>query len=411
MKSLWLLGSILLLCYNVHAVANDNFIPYLTVPELGNYFNKNDATYTVDTLYKNPNSILQRLANDFPDLKPNIREYKIMFSPALWLPEIDSYLVVSRLFRWHHNSFLYATLFDEGWNEITEPTRFMSLTVPCFLPIIDPKPNTVYSGPEDPRIFFHGKDILCSFNMKDADSKRKMWFYNFTDSQTTPLSLQDYTVSSVTKIPNAEKNWSALSVKDDHLYMVYNYHNFQVIDCNDYKAKTPCPMVRGKFDDIITELKGGSPYVRFKNSDYYFSIAYTNIRNPRYNSGSRIYRPAVAVIHVPNGGDPDSIKLIYTGGVLDFADSCVSLAKRTKSPVGVADVLTVPSIARCNYDDDKVIVTANVDDVFNVVVTINGMIRFLDNIIGLYEKNLLGASECDAVNFAKAHANKNVRVK
>ena len=335
-----------------------------------------------------------------------------MFSAALWIPEKAMFLVVSRIFSAEKNSFAYAAFFDVNWRQVMTPQKFKTVTVPGILPITLTNYVAVYAGPEDSRLIqIANGDILCVFNMRDdQDEKRKMWIFNFSTGKTTRLLVSKYFTpgSKQPKIPIAEKNWCPLVV-DDRLYMIYNFKNFQLVDCTNWDA--PCRWIQGKFDSSPGGLRGGTPFVRFRNLPYYFSIAYTHIKHPTKKCD--VYRPTIAVVHTPNPKDPTTFKLIYTGNVMNF-NNLVFLSPITdlKSVhdlhvCGLGRILTVPSIAKCDFEADKMTLSVNIDDSYNLIVNLGGITSFLDSVIKLNENGMLQSNENCAEYFSFDYFDKN----
>ena len=230
-----------------------------------------------------------------------------------------------------------------------------------------------------------------------------MWIFSFLTGSLTPLSLENYNVAAPGEpirmnIPVNEKNWCPLVVQDK-LYMVYNYRDFQLLDCTNWSK--PCTLVHGTYNSNPMELKGGSPYQKIPHTKYYFSIAYTNLKHPA--NEFNVYRPTIAVIKTPNINDPTTFKLIFTGSVLNFHNTAflypiTSYLNIKDVPLcGVGRILTVPSIARFDQQEDITSLTVNMNDSYNLLVHLKGMNSYLESVIDFYERGLLQADENTAV--------------
>ena len=59
--------------------------------------------------------------------------------------------------------------------------------------------------------------------------------------------------------------------------MIHRYARFQMIFCTDFQA--PCAMIQGgqveAYDPNYVTFKGGSPFVQFKQTSFFLSVAYS----------------------------------------------------------------------------------------------------------------------------------------
>ena len=325
------------------------------------------------------------------------KKLNFILPSAIWLPELELYLAVIRVMNYPIMSCIYASFFDENWNQILQPHNFSSfyyknfIEIPSILPI--PFYQTFdYDGPEDFRLFRLKNNEVCGiFNMKDENLHRKMWIFSFKTGRVRKLRLKKYYKDHM------EKNWSPL-VLENKLLMIYSYKNFQVLDCSDPKG---CDLIQGYYHPYPDALRGGSPFERFLNTNYYVSFAYTHIIPPK-SGWCEVYRPSLVIVKVDSLNE--SVKLVYTGEPFDF-NNLLFLHPITNKfkldDVNVWDtrILTIGAIARWNTDLDQMDLAVNLVDEKPLVVRLNGFTNFLKRIIAKDADGRLRSNENCAEKF------------
>lgn len=310
------------------------------------------------------------------------------------------YLAVARVALLRRTSFLYVTFLDADYNEVREEDYIGKTRVPGVLPIpCDFEVNN--SGPEDPRIFRAlGNEIFLIFNMiqPDVQTNRKMWLYRFQTRGTRMLTIPEHHGADYV----IEKNWTPLIVDDSRLYFVFNYRDFQVYDCTEEKD---CISVRGEYNDLPPAIRGGTPYIRFKNTDYYISFAYTHVEMLEDRTCD-IYRPALTLVKYYS--DIKNFKLIYTSDPLEFQKTLFL------SPIQSFDkiedlnycysmrIMIPVSIAKMEYEEDIVNLALFINDLYPVAVKLSGLIKFVDSAIRKYETGELPIDNSCAEFFSES---------
>ncbi|CAG9316186.1 unnamed protein product [Blepharisma stoltei] len=326
---------------------------------------------------------------------------QIMFPSAIWLPEKEKFLTIVRLRINQRISVLYASFYDSDWNEVNTEEMIGVTLVPGILIIEIPESEIWNSGPEDPRIFKAGNEIYVAYNMLDIDRKRKMWLYKFSNGFSYPLSMK---IHKVLKFYN-EKNWTPFIIDNEHLYFIYNYKNFQVIDCTDLTQ--PCTEISGKYFRFPGGLRGGSPYTQFRSTNYYISFAYTHIEYSKSSHHCSIYRPALTISKVSK--NPLKFDLVYTSEPLDFKGKLfIEPITRIKSfedinLCGDGRIMMALSISRWNYNKDIVDITFSLNDTISVAAEVSGLTKLVDEIIWWYEYKRLPKDNKCAERLAYIH--------
>ena len=325
----------------------------------------------------------------FPD------SIQLMFPCAIWLAEEKAFLVVVRTVIAGRKSFVYAALFDSKWNQIKEKRKIGGMTLPNALPIAVHDYNARFAGPEDSRIFrAPDNTLMCIFNMLDVDDKRKMFLFSFRNAKSHSLFLEEYKKTG--GIPSAEKNWTPLIVdKDKSLYFVYNFKNAQVMQCKQAK----CSLVNGEFDSSPGLIKGGTPFYRFHQSDYYFSITYTHHNYDKSNPHCIVYRPTITIVKAEA---PFKFSYVYNSEPLEFGHELFGLANEVDL-CGKSRILTVGSVAWMDWSKDESVLTVNVNDKEPLLVTISGLEKFIARAIYAFERHFLKFSLSCAESLALTH--------
>ncbi|CAG9320261.1 BMT4_4 [Blepharisma stoltei] len=236
-------------------------------------------------------------------------DIRYLHPSAMWIPERNLFLVAVRVWALSRICYLYVTFFDSDWKEIRTEDMVGSTKVPSILNIPSDW-NVENSGPEDGRLFRALKDeFFIIFNMKKSDSSaRPMYMYRFSTGSMQELSIPEHREKAFV----IEKNWSPIIIDDSHIYFVYNFENFQVIDCTD---EGPCKRVQGDFKRKPGFLRGGSPYVRLGDTNYYLSLGIIHAEYPK-QVFCHVYRPVLTIVQAFR--DEPSFELIYTSEPFDF---------------------------------------------------------------------------------------------
>ncbi|CAG9320264.1 unnamed protein product [Blepharisma stoltei] len=324
----------------------------------------------------------------------DMQDSAILFPSAIWLPDKKLYLVTSRVFLFRWISFLYVTFYDSEWNEVTTEDYVGKTKVPGIIPI-SVKDKDASTGPEDPRLFVAlNNEIFVIFNRLVDDRNRIMHLYQFSTATSRKLYLEE----DAEKQRIDEKNWTPLIIDKEHLYFVYNFKNLQIIDCT--AENEPCKKVSGKFDPKPEALRGGSPFVRFTNTNYYVSLSYTHI----FLKNCHFYRPVFVVMEAVK--EQLSFKMIYQSEPFDL-NNRVFLEPFTnyKYPNQIRDCMMVipSSIASWNFEDDIADLHVTIEDHIPVVARVKGLAKFVEYIINMYEYGRLPENDNCAAKFSERY--------
>lgn len=327
--------------------------------------------------------------NVFP--KEPVLKTQVMFPAALWLPETNQFLVVVRVFVNDYKSFLYGSMFSKEWNQITTTSRFQSLSLPGALKVTVPNYKIKYSGPEDARLFrLEGGEIYCIFNMLDGDEKRKMHLLALKDSRMKTLFLTNYYEASLPGtglpvVPKAEKNW-APHVDHNSMNFIYNFADFQVASCRN---QANCSLIHGAFSQKLGLTKGGTPFIRFQESKYFFALTYTHFNAKKLSFRCVVYRPTLTVLH--KGLGSGEFRHVYTSEPLELEGKPFELASSGEQLkiCGNSRIMIACSIASWNFDKDEATVTLNIGDKVPVVAVLKGMRPVIEKIIHFDQNQML----------------------
>ncbi|CAG9313489.1 unnamed protein product [Blepharisma stoltei] len=347
--------------------------------------------YTLLTPYIIPEEI-KKLKNS-PD------EIRVFYPSAIWLEERNVFLAVVQVNLWDTYSFLYSTFFDSEWNEIRDEDYIGNTKVPGIMEI--EKIWLLYlSGPEDPRIFRGPKgELYFIFNKLTKDFKRTINIYSYSTGTSRQLVLEEHLCSQHI----LEKDWTPLIVDDEHMYFIYNYKNLQIIDCTE--ENETCKKVKGIYDPVLNSIRGGSPYARYADTNYFISFIYTNVSQDAPEIKMKPYRPALSIIEYIEGVRPD-FKLIYASEPIDFGNrvflSPVSQYKSIKQTFdsAMSRILMVHSISRWNYKEDIVDLTLTVNESFAIAIRVKGITDLVQFIINMYEYGRIEEKEDCAILLA-----------
>ncbi|CAG9320263.1 unnamed protein product [Blepharisma stoltei] len=316
----------------------------------------------------------------------------LFFPTALWLPEKQLYLAAARLTIFDWFSFVYVTFFDEDWNEIRETDYIGKTKVPSVITLGEMK-QAMWWGPEDPRIFqaFSSEIFFISTLLEgEPNFNRQINLYQFSTATHRKLELEEH----IGKSYRVEKNWSPLIVDDKHLYFLYKYEGIQIIDCTE--ESQPCKRISGS-DKPLSRTHGSSPYVKFLNTNYFVSFAWTNIVFTKPH-----YRPSLSIIEVLDEGK--EFRLIYTSEPLHFTSTAISDPKSLKTKLSNNDlrrVLMITSIARWDFESGVTDINLSIDDDMAVAARVSGLTDFVHYIINVYEYGRLPDENSCAEKTAK----------
>lgn len=344
--------------------------------------NENIRPSSVDKITFNQELLQSAIEVVFP--RESILKMQIMFPTALWISESKEFLVIVRVFINERKSFLYGSLFDKDWKQITIASQFQSLNLPGPVEIEVPDYKLKYSGPEDARLFqIESGEIYCIFNMIDEDKKRKMHLLALKDLRVQKLFLTNYYESSTPSIgppsiPAAEKNWAPL-IDHNSMNFVYNFAEFQVAKC---KSLANCSLVHGAFDKTLGLIKGGTPFVRFqKSSNYFFGLTYTHFHHSKLPFKCIIYRPTLTVLY--KGSGSGEFQYVYASDPLELRRKPFSLAfpGERLEICNNFRIMIACSIAQWNYEEDEAVVTLNINDEVPIVTVLRGIRPMVEAII------------------------------
>jgi len=161
-----------------------------------------------------------------------------------------------------------------------------------------------FSGPEDPRAFLYQDRPYIIFNMKhDGPPGRSMFVYNINDHELIHLRVNF-------SLEREQKNWSPLIFRDK-LFFVYNLDPLFILHCEPPLCLPwYCGISNHLPIDIPHILRGGTPFVHYKNS-YYVSFAHLRFFSELHQLF--IYRSVLVVLFM--GDDPH---IVYMGNLNDF---------------------------------------------------------------------------------------------
>ncbi|CAG9320260.1 BMT4_3 [Blepharisma stoltei] len=370
-----------------------NGCPYLDVNSQINllkketYFNDKEKIDVYIKGFIDKESLYNTIHKVIPDgWKPRvqIKDIRYLHPSAIWVPERNLFLVAMRVWVLSRICYIYTTFYDKDWKEVGDEVMIGSTKVPSVLDIPHSW-NYENSGPEDGRLFRAFSDqFFIAFNMKKLDlSARPMFIYSYTTGKTQQLFIPEHHGNVVIM----EKNWTPLIIDDEHMYFVYNFENFQVIDCS---TDGNCVRVNGEYKWKPGFLRGGSPYVRFGNSNYYAALSWTHTELPK-EGWCYLYRPALTVVHAIS--EELQFKLVYTSEPIDFQKSLFIKPAGPNSSLGEVNLcytwLMSNSIAKWDTENDIADLTLTHQDAFPAAIKITGLTKLIENIIHLYESGKL----------------------
>ena len=190
--------------------------------------------------------------------------------------------------------------------------------------------------------------------------------------------------------------------------MIYNFRNLQIIDCTNFE--NGCERISDNLDATLDTLRGGSPFVKFFDTNYYVSFSYTHLRCTESRSLTcHIYRPALIILKAVDESKPETFKVIYESEPFDFNKELFDF--EILEGLGVItmnnglrnNILIVASINSWDYRSDRVYLTININDKYPLVVKVQGLGKFIFDIIKKDEKNQLPSSHHCAQQFAREY--------
>lgn len=248
------------------------------------------------------------------------------------------------------------------------------IRVPTILNITEIELNERCLGPEDPRIVVNeNNELFFSFNMIDVDKRRKIWLYDISTNYQAPISTRQKQFSKV------EKNWSPF-IKNNKLYFVYSYKPLKILFCPT--GKSECEFTSSFQDNYqISDLRGGTQLIRFRDTDYFVGIARTKISCSKCQ---RFYRPHLIVLSTAS----ERFHLVYISEplLLDTIPIFASyiMLQNYSSPDfcdNVIRIMTPGSIINWEWSIDKLIFTISINDKRSFVVSVTGVGEVLQRII------------------------------
>ncbi|CAG9320268.1 unnamed protein product [Blepharisma stoltei] len=300
----------------------------------------------------------------------------ILFPSAVWLPEKHLYLATARISLFGMYNFLYATFYDSEWNEVTKEDYVGRTKVPGIIPITI-KQKEEGTGPEDPRLFVAlNNEIFVVFNLLGKDKNRMIHLYRFSTATFRMLYLDEHNG----KKNIIEKNWTPLIIDNEHLYFVYNFKNLQVVDCT--AENESCKKMTGNYDSKPEALRGGSPFVRFEDTNYYVSLSYTHI----FLKNCNFYRPVLVVIEVMQ--EQLSLKMVYQSEPFDLKNRILMkpvTTYRYLSQIRDCMLIIPSSIASWNFKNNTADLHVTIEDQIPIVVRVEGFTDFVQYVINMYE--------------------------
>ena len=360
----------------------------------------------------------------YPDIFPKPKKVRAMFASSIWLEREQLYVSVVRIYTPRRHSVLYLTTHDHEWTErANTPFRVSNVTVtPCVLNIpfgrerrpesrraLFLSPTTGIPswrerrsiGPEDPRLFFdeHGH-LSVAFNMKLNNTRQRRM--HIIDLHTGEISLLQLANSSEAETVVKEKNWGPLLVTTSvhrhqkqqqqppaKLYFVRNMNGLQMVECGTERSS--CRSVNKSVDawqSSITPLMHNSSVSQFRVGpaferwmpDYYFTFVYMHFAS--VNEVNAVYRPCLVVVHVPDG-EAQRAETVYFSDMVDFWPW-----NKTRQ----ARIMFATSIARIERASDTLNVLVLVNDWFNGVYRVNGVLRLVADVVDKHRHRKLQTS-------------------
>ncbi|KNC97096.1 uncharacterized protein SPPG_07490 [Spizellomyces punctatus DAOM BR117] len=349
----------------------------------------------------------QRVAQE-----PNTPAHWDAFSgTAVWLQDVRHYVYFTRMqykdpscrppCAGGKRSFLFAQSYDSDLRPVPLKRRVGDDLVkfPDVMEIYTPD-QAFYTGQEDPRAIAdpHGNIILL-FHMGDMDGKRKQWTFNTTSRHQSALR-PDFAPQ------NWEKNWTPFFHKNE-FRVVYSVQPLHIMAC-DIAHDGHCSTIGGQKDTTFGKLGGGTPWLQWRDSEYFVGFARTH---QGVKCCGTVYRPHVAIMRsFKDQANTDQYEIVYTTGPLDFDYVHTEPPFREKAdhhPCGWNRIMTTLGMLRWDYDDDSVLMTASINDEKNFLMRVRGLDRLVSTVVKTIET---ASSETLVYVKAKSQANCGVEV-
>ncbi|KAL7749279.1 Beta-mannosyltransferase 1 [Sorochytrium milnesiophthora] len=241
-----------------------------------------------------------------------------------------------------------------------------------------------WRGPEDARMNTdrYG-NLVLTFNMGD-ERGRHFYSYNITDNNL--LELQ-----TIGENGNWEKNWAPLFIGED-LHFVYSFDPLRILKCSN--RGMGCTFVVGKDQQGIADLRGGTPFMRYKDTHYYVGFP----RTAHICDCGRVYRPHIAILHAPPlKSDPSQTDyrqtdMIYVSQPLDFERVALRPPHTPPNPPEVCGSyllscgflrwdLTTVNGTTAQHPGDRALIEVSVQDAANVVIEFSGLELIVADVI------------------------------
>ena len=247
---------------------------------------------------------------------------------------------------------------------------------PQLVPGIPPDPadfNVEFAGPEDPRAFRNpAQQIMLIYCRVAADGKRAMYLFNTVTK--TQVKLSDFG-------EQVHKNWTPLTYKSStELILFYKMDPVELVSCKVDSGV--CEFIKQttlRFFQKGVTLRGGSPFNHLRDN-YYYSFARTADRF--VNGFLQYYRPVFMIVKydkMTNELDP-----VFVSSPFDFYGAPQRLVNNKLPPNDRYFDYMLPYTAIL-ISNGRMIVTLNVKDNYNVMVSLDDAKQRIDEIIRQYE--------------------------
>ena len=186
---------------------------------------------------------------------------------------------------------------------------------------------------------------------------------------------------------------------NDKLFMVYNYKNLQIFDCGIENVH--CDIIQGQYSHNPGSLRGGSPMIRIFDTNFFLSFAFTHLDYKLAKCTS--YRPSLTIIKATNE-KADRFEHIYSSEPADFDNLLffepISDIQFINGRCEQANILIVTSIARWYQETDEVDIIVSVNDKYDVIARVTGLIDYVTKIIDSHENQKIKHKESCAHELA-----------
>ncbi|KAL7747456.1 Beta-mannosyltransferase 1 [Sorochytrium milnesiophthora] len=320
---------------------------------------------------------------------------------GVWLESHQVYISSTRIMRRpkHFNgrvrplleSWIFLRALDPEFRPTTlryQVTDDVVVAIPevgLLVPIEDVMPANNYErGPEDARMHVDlGGHLLFTFNMA-TPTGRPYFSYNMTERRLLRLSPEgDQSV--------IQKNWAAINVDSYEMHAVHNFNPFRVLRCSNGNGL--CRLVVDHGGQGVSRMRGGTPFLRYGNTDYFLGIGRTALDCSTCNA--RIYRPNLVVVHAPNSQhgigpnvtDYSFWDVVYVSEPLDFDKVPISPPYVPSSTPDFCGSFMLPTgFLRWQLGDgsgrpDEAFIELSIQDNINVVVKVSGLEQLVVDII------------------------------